>query len=82
MTTMTSRSLAAGVLLALRPAQAQPGKTPRRAGVVEVADFELLPGKEHPKIVDIFRNAVLGALAEYPCSGDHVFEQGFQFKVD
>ena len=53
-----------------------------RAGVVEVADFELLSGKGHPQVVDIFRNAILGALAAYQCSGDQVFEQEFQFNVN
>jgi len=53
-----------------------------RAGVVEVADFELLSGKANHKVVDIFRNAVLGGLAEYQCIGDHVFEQEFHFEVN
>lgn len=54
-----------------------------RAGVVEVADVEVLkatrPAKRSEKAVEHFRVAVLRALADYHCAGDHIFEQEFQF---
>lgn len=54
-----------------------------RAGVVEVADLELLPGGEpSPQVADYFRSLILQALAGYRCEGDHVFTQEFSFKVE
>lgn len=53
-----------------------------RAGVVEVADFEVVSRRPEPRAGDYFRSVVLRALVGYQCEGDHVFEQEFEFAVE
>lgn len=53
-----------------------------RAGVVEMADFELLSSKVQPRVVELLRMHILSALSRYECEGDHVFEQTFQYRID
>ncbi len=53
-----------------------------RAGMVEVVDFE---GDVRPKekaVANALRSAILEALRDYRCQGDHVFEQRFDFKFE
>lgn len=54
-----------------------------RAGVVEVADFDVLSisGDKKTDAADFFRHMVLQALAGYQCVGDFIFEQTFEIKV-
>ncbi|MFG6429007.1 hypothetical protein [Roseateles sp. LYH14W] len=54
-----------------------------RAGVVEVADIDVLSisGRKRDEVADYFRSLVLQALAGYECDGEHLFEQEFQFKI-
>lgn len=54
-----------------------------RAGVVEVADFDVLSikGDKKTEAADFFRHMVLQALAGYQCVGDFTFEQTFEIKV-
>jgi len=51
-----------------------------RAGVVEAVDFEGLVRPGERAAADALRGAVLQALRDYRCEGDHVFEQEFQFQ--
>lgn len=54
-----------------------------RAGVVEAVDFKVLsPDSPDAIVVDYFQTALVRALADYQCEGDHVFEQEFNFKVE
>lgn len=55
-----------------------------RAGVIEVADIDLikLTGRDERGVVPYFRGLILQALAGYECEGEHVFEQEFMFKFD
>ncbi|MFG6490388.1 hypothetical protein ACG04R_27215 [Roseateles sp. BYS78W] len=54
-----------------------------RAGIVEAADITVASDDApQPFIVDHFRGALIRALSNYQCEGDHVFEQEFQFKVE
>lgn len=53
-----------------------------RAGVVEAADFRVLGKPPETRVVEAFREVLLGTLSGYQCLGDHVFKQEFQFKFD
>jgi len=55
-----------------------------RAGVVEVADIDVLAvdGGDATEAADFFGHLVLRTLARYHCEGDFVFEQEFQFFIN
>ncbi|MCE4555327.1 ankyrin repeat domain-containing protein [Pelomonas cellulosilytica] len=51
-----------------------------RAAVVEVADFEVI-GSAPEAVVDFFRNALVRALVDYRCAGEHLFKQVITVQV-
>ncbi|MDR7332194.1 hypothetical protein [Roseateles asaccharophilus] len=53
-----------------------------RAGVVEAADFEGSVSTGEAFAAHAFRAAILQALRDYRCEGEHVFAQTFMFKAE